>query len=185
MFSFRARCLGSLIALLCAVSSVALADVVSGPTTGSKPEAFKVSIATGDDAGKEVDLVEQRKDKPQILVFIAADKWDRPMARYLKTLDTELSEKRPDLRVVAIWLTDDANKSKEYLPKADQSLKFKQTTLGVCEKDKNGPNTWGINSDAHLTAVSMSGNVADFSVGYRSLNETDVPDLLKKLKPAK
>jgi hypothetical protein len=172
-------------ALFLSLSAVALADVVSGPTVGSKPEAFKVVIVTGDEAGKEVDVIEKMKDKPQVFVFVAADKFDRPMARFMKTLDQELSEKRPDLRIVAVWLTDDVNKSKEYLPKADQSLKFKHTVLSVFPKDKNGPDNWGINSDAHLTAVLVSSNLVDASVGYRSLNETDVPDLIKKLKPAK
>lgn len=164
----------------------AKADVNSGPTVGEAPKPFKVIVATGDDAGKEVDYVMQRKDKPSVFVFVQEDRWDRPMARYLKTLDKELKEKRKDVRIIAVWLTEDTQKSKDYLPKADQSLKFEQTVLTVFDGDRNsGPEQWGLNSDAHLTAVLISDNKVDATVGYRSLNETDVPDLLKKLKPAK
>jgi hypothetical protein len=167
----------------------AQADIASGPSEKSKPEPFKAIVVAGDeagkgdDAGKEVDVVALRKDKPTIFVFIPDDKWARPMARYLKTLDDELAAKRTDVRIIAVWLTADVEKSKEYLPRADQSLKFKQTSLAVYPKEKTGPMNWGLNSDAHLTAVLVSDNVVDASFGYRSLNETDVPAVMKKLKP--
>jgi hypothetical protein len=172
--------------LVAAAGHPVLADVVSGPTVDTEPKPFKVQVATGDDAGKEVDYVTQRRDQPTIFIFVQADRFDRPMARYLRTLDQELKEKRRDVKVVAIWMTDDVQKSKDYLPKAQQSLRFDQTVLAVFDGDRNaGPDQWGLNSDAHLTAVLVSGNKVDAAMGYRSLNETDVPDVMKKLKPAK
>ena len=93
----------------------------------------------------------------------------------------------PDARHVAFirWLTDDADKAKEYLPKAQMSLKLERTTFAVHPGDKNGPTGWAVNNDAHLTAVvAVKGQVAA-SLGYRSVNETDVPAVLKKLPPKK
>src|SRR5262249_2906562 len=62
-------------------------EVVSGPDRGSKVPTLKVFDATGPAQGKDVDYATERKGKPTIYVFIQADKWDRPMARFLKELD--------------------------------------------------------------------------------------------------
>jgi hypothetical protein len=59
------------------------------------------------------------------------------------------------------------------------------TTFAVSSDGKNGPKGWGINLDAHLTAVVIEGQKVTASLGYQSLNETDAPDVLKKLKPKK
>lgn len=170
---------------LCATALPAPGQVVSGPTVDTKPEPFKVTAVTGDEAGQEVDYTALRKDHITIFLFVQADRWDRPTARYLKTLDEELHSKRKDVRAVAVWLTDDVAKSKDYLPKAQQSVKFQQTALTVFDGDRNeGPKNWGLNSDAHLTTVIVSGNNVDATFAYRSTNETDVPEVIKKLKPA-
>lgn len=161
------------------------ADVTSGPKVGEPVAKLKVALVSGDDAGQEIDVTERQKGKHTIVVFVQAERWDRPMARYLRTLDQELLKNRSDVRLVAVWLTDDVAKSKDYLPRAQQSLKLEQTDWTVFIGDKNGPPDWSINSDAHLTAVLISENKIDATIGYRSLNETDVPDVMKKLKPKK
>jgi hypothetical protein len=161
------------------------AQVESGPGVNSKVEPLKVAVVTGDDAGKEIDLAARRKEKPAIYVFIQADRWDRPMARFLRTLDQDLNRDRKDVPVIAVWLTEDVDKSKEYLPKAQQSLQFAQTTLAVHPGDKSGPKGWGINADAHLTVVVAENGKVTASLGYNSINETAVPDVLKKLAPKK
>lgn len=159
------------------------AQIDSGPAVGGKMEALKAFVATGDDAGKEVDYAAERKAKPTIFVFVQADKWDRPAARFLKTMDKDLSVK--DAHIVAVWLTDDVDKAKAYLPKAQQSLQMEQTTFAVFPGDQSGPAGWGINLNAHVTAVVTQNQKVIASFGYRSLNETDVPAVLKKLKADK
>ena len=73
------------------------------------------------------------------------------MARFLRKLDNEIKKK--DGYVVAVWLTEDVAKSKEYLPVAQRSLQFKATALTCYPTAKELPGGWGINSDAHLTVV--------------------------------
>jgi len=160
------------------------AQTESGPAAGSKVEMLKVVVSPSDDAVKEIDLAAQRKEKPTVFVFIQSDKWDRPLARFLRTLDQDLAKDRKDVHVVAVWLTDDVDKAKEYLPKAQQSLKLSQTTFTVFPGEKAGPKGWAINTDAHLTAVVAVAGKVTASLGFRSTNETDVPDVLKKI-PAK
>jgi hypothetical protein len=161
------------------------AQVDSGPKAGSKVETLKAVAATGDSAGKEVDYATARKNKPTIFVFVQADKWDRPEARFLRALDQELAKSRDDVHIIAVWLTEDVDKSKEYLPKAQDSLKLAQTTFAVYAGEKGGPPGWGINADAHLTAVIAEDQKVTANFGFRSVNETDAPAVLKTLMPKK
>src|SRR4029077_2960581 len=128
-------------------------DVDSGPEHGKKVPALKVFDATGNSQDKEVDYVAERKDKPTVYVFVQADKWDRPMARFLRKLDEIVLKESQEAYVVAVWLTDDVDKTKAYLPRAQQSLKLQNTALTCFTGEKEGPKDWGINADAHLSAV--------------------------------
>ena len=82
---------------------------------------------------------------------------------------------------VAIWLTEKPDDAKEYLPKISQYFKGAALTVfgGVA-----GPKDWGINTDAHLTAVVAHKGKVVKSFGYMSLNETDVPEVIAALKKA-
>lgn len=163
-------------------ASIARAQVESGPVAGAKLAALKVAAATGEFAGEEVDYLDKRKDKPTIYAFVQAASWDRPMARYLRTLDAAVKKTGGDVQIVAVWLTDDAEKSKEYLPKAQMSLKLELTALVVYAGDKSGPENWGINDRATLTTVVSDGATCGARFGYVSLNETDVPAVEKALE---
>jgi hypothetical protein len=171
--------------LLLAMSVVPCAwaqDVVSGPATGQKVPNMKVFDVTGSNQGKDVDYVTERKDRPTVYVFVQADKWDRPMARFLKKLDEAVQKEKKEAAVVAIWLTDDVDKTKEYLPKAQQSLQFQVTALTCFTGEKSGPKDWGVNADAHLTVVVADKQKVAARFGYRSVNETDVPAVQEALQ---
>src|SRR5947209_3051959 len=96
-------------------------EVPSGLDRGKGVPALKVFDATGPHQGKEVDYQAERKAKPTVYVFVQADKWDRPMARFLRKLDEAVRKESEEAFVVAVWLTDNAAKTKEYLPLAQQS----------------------------------------------------------------
>jgi hypothetical protein len=170
--------------VVCSVSAAAHADVASGPGEGNKIEPFKVVVVAGESAGKEVDFVTDRKEKPTVFVLVASDKFSRPIAKFIKVLDDKLQADRQDVDIIAVWLTDDVASSKEYLPKAHQSLKTNRTSWTVFAGQKTGPETWGVNPDADVTVVVSDGAKAKFSQGYRSINETEVPKVIEAL-PAK
>jgi hypothetical protein len=176
-----------LVALLLAWP-VALAqgqEVASGPEKGSKLPPLQVFDVTGAGQGKEVDYTAERKGMPTAYLFLRADKWDRPMARFLKALDKAVQQEGPGAALVAVWLTEDVEKTKEYLPRAQQSLQFQATALTCFTGEKAGPKGWGLNGDAHLTAVVASRGKAVAVFGYQSLNETNAPAVLKALKEAR
>jgi hypothetical protein len=175
------QALSLVVALLLGTCAVAGAQTTSGPDVGSPIQPLKVAAITGDGAGDDLDFAARRQGRPTVFAFVQADKWDRPIARFLSVLDKELSKDRPDVAVVAVWLTDDVEKAKDYLPLAQQSLRLSQTTLAVWAGDKNGPPGWSINSDAHLTLIVADNDRASASFAYRSVNETNVPEVLQKL----
>jgi len=165
--------------------AAAVAQTSSGPDAGAKLEPLKVKAITGSNAGEEIDFVKAREGKPTVYVFIQADKWDRPVARFLKVLDSDLGTDRQDVAIIATWLTDDVEKTSEYLPRAQQSINLSQTSLAVYPGDKSGPPGWSINDSAHLTAIIANDNRVVASFGYRSLNETNVLEVVAKLPPRK
>lgn len=159
------------------------AQLVSGPGVGSSLEPLKVVVAAGDNAGQQVDFADDQKSKPTLFVFVQDASWDRPIARFLKTLDQSLDKEQPDAKIIVIWLTEDVDKAKDYLPKAQQSLKMVRTIWAVYPGDKQGPAGWGINSNAHVTIIVAHDQKVTSSMAHRSVNETEVPAVLKELKP--
>jgi len=158
----------------------------SGPKSGTKVAGFEVQAVTGEEAGKTVDFVAERKDKPTVFVFVRAADWDRPMARFLRRLDEEFTEGiagADDPVTVAVWLTDDKEKSKDYLPRAQESLQFSHTKLAVFDGSTQGPEGWQLNTGVRLSAVVLRDGKVTGSFGYLSVNETDVPGVVKAIKP--
>jgi len=166
------------------VVSSAWADVNSGPTVGETPPALKVLALTGDEEYQELDFRDERKEKPTVYVFVRADRFDRPMARFLKTLDEKVKAVSDEADVIAVWRTEDAQKTREYLPRAKKSLQFRNTTLAYFPAGSPGPNDWAITGEAFLTAVVVHQGKVAASLGYVSVNETDVPKVEEALKKA-
>jgi hypothetical protein len=156
----------------------------SKPEAGAAVSGFKVAAVTGACEGKEVTLADKPEKAARVYLFVAADKWDRPIARYLRTLDGELVKGisgADGAEATAVWLTDDKEQSKEYLPRAQQSLQFSKTALAVFLGDKQGPEGWNLDEGAHLTTVIVRDGKVAASFAYRSTNETDVPEVVKAL----
>jgi len=159
-------------------------EVESGPKVGEKVAALDVFAVVGDVEDKRVDIAKGRKDRPTIYVFVNAEKWDRPLARFLRKLDEEVAGAKNRSTVVAVWISPDVEKSKDYLPIAQQSLKFEHTALCVSAEPIVSPPGWEINAEAAATIVVAYGGVVKASFGYSSANETDVRKVVAAWKKA-
>lgn len=168
----------SLSLLLMAVPLVR-ADVASGPKEGDKAAALKVYAVTGESKEKEVDYIDLRKEKPTVYVFVPADKFTRPMFQFIKKLDEGVGDAG---MVVCVWLCDDVDKTKDYLPKISQY--FTNAALTLFPGEKAGPKDWAINIDAHLTAVVVKDGKVVKSYSYNSVNGTDAEPVAEALKKA-
>lgn len=156
-------------------------DLETGPAKGTATPALKVFAVTGDQENKEVDFVAERKDQTTVFVFVRSDKFDRPIARFLKGLDDEIRKEGKDCLVVAVWLTDDAQKSKEYLPRVQGSIKLTKTVFSVYTGEQSGPADWAINGDCHVSVIVTHQKKVHATMGFRSMNDTDVPKVMKLL----
>jgi len=163
----------SCVLLLCLVSPMLAQDVTSGPDKGAVVPELKVYDATGLHKEKEVNYASERKDRPTLYLLIRADKFDRPMNRFMRELDEAVKKDLENVYIVAVWLSEDTDKAKEFLPRVQQSVGYETTALTVFP-GKDGPKGWNINADAHLTAVVASKSKVTDTFGYQSINETDV-----------
>ena len=161
----------------------ARADMESGPAAGTATPALKLIAATGASAGKEIDFAAARKGHPTLYVFVQGDAWERPAARFLKGLDEAAATAGEDVEVVAIWLTDAIDKTKEYLPKAQESLKLGRTTFAVYNGTPAGPDDWRLHGNANISVIAARDGKLLGGIGYKSVNEKDVPSAVEKLKP--
>jgi hypothetical protein len=176
--------------IMCLMTSAAPAqDLASGPKVGDKVSPLKVFAVTGMQENKELDYATERKEKPTVYVFVKAKEGGipeggRPAGRFLKELDKIVKEASTDAYVVIVWLTDDEQKTKDYLPRINMSLKFENSALTYFQGGLKSPEDWGINTDAHVTAVVAAKGKVAATFGYMSLNETDVPKVQEALKKA-
>jgi hypothetical protein len=159
--------------LLLLTMSLKASDVQSGPAVGDKVAPLKVFDATGAHKDKEVDYAAERKDKPTVYLFV--NEWNRPTARFLRTLDEALREDGDKAYAVAVWLTDNVDMMKDHLPRVQQSIQLQRTAMTVFLGDKKGPDGWGLNDMAHLTVVvAGKHNKVAATFALVSVNETDV-----------
>jgi hypothetical protein len=161
----------SAVASLSFVAS-AWADVNSGPAVGTEMQELTVFGVTGDVQNEEVDFVAQREGNPTLYCFVPADKWNRQTARLMKALDDRISEVDPEAAIVAVWLTEDPDASKEYLPRAQQSLQLENTSLAVDTSDPLGPLEWAVNLNADFTVIVVQDGQVKRTFGFVSANDT-------------
>jgi len=156
-------------------------DVESGPKVGDKVAGLKVYDATGENKDKTVDYAALRRDKATVYLFVGEGKWDRPVFRFVKGLDEAVNKELEGVYCVAVWPTDDEDKHKEYLPKI---ARYFETTALTVSKGKDGPRDWAINSDATVTVVVADKGKVTARFGYNSVNETEVPAVMKEVRKA-
>lgn len=160
-------------------------DVESGLKAGEKIPELKAFGLVGDIKDKSADFAKERGDLPTVYLFVNADKFDRPIARFMKELDTKAGDAAEKAQMVTVWVGGDLDANKTRLPLINQSLKFDRTALTVFEGAAPGPNGWALNGDAHLTVtVAHKGKVIK-SFAFQSVNDKDVPKVIEELKKAK
>lgn len=157
----------------------------SAPSPAQELSKFPVHAVTGDQAGQVIDLSTRGADSTVILVYLSAKNWARPVARYVKKLDEALVAGIDGIakaEIVVVWLSDDAAKGRDYLPKAQMSLQLQRTLWTVYEGDLAGPQGWQVDTADALTTVLVQRHKTAGKYGYRVVNETNVEEAVKALK---
>lgn len=169
---------------LACVLGLALCQLDSGLPPEIALPALKVHSVTGESAGELVDFSKNRGEKPTLYFFLPSHRWSRPMARLLRELDNEIANRIDGAHICAVWLTTDITESKEYLPRAQMSLKLENTSLTVFDGNEYGPGEWGINTEKDVTVVLANGGKSIQSHSYVSANETLAKTILDEFEKA-
>lgn len=126
-------------------------DPVSGPKVGEVAKGFEVDVATGDDAGKTLDLLKPLKDKPVLVIFVS--EMTRPGFGLLKLLDKYGRLRQPEgLEVLIVRVTDDAAAAARQ-SKVHFDLYDIKSTAGVARGGKAGPPEYGLSDEAQMTIL--------------------------------
>lgn len=152
-------------------------DLSSGPAPNDPVAPLKVFVVSADDNDQKADVAERSRKQPTLYLFVDAARWNRPMFRFVKTLEEQLGDSD---QVVAVWLAKDVDESKTYLAKI--RTYFVKAALCVAEASPEGPKDWGINPDASLTVVATRQGKVVKSWGYRAPDETRVKEVLAEWK---
>lgn len=167
---------------LLSLQSVALADKASGPAVNESVPALKVHFAVPDETGEVSDVVARRGTKPTIYVIVPAEHWSRPAARFLKTLDNKINAVHSDAKIVVVWLSDDIEAAREYLPRAQSSIKLQDTFWTVYNGAATGPKSWDVDLDTDATIVITNGGKVIATKRYDPENKMLADSVLAKLK---
>ncbi len=168
----------------CCCTTLALAEVESGPKAGEKAAALKVLNLVGAHEGKEVDFVAERKDAVTVYLFVNSEKFDRPMNQFIKRLDAKLPELGDGMVSVGVWYGGDHEKTKQFLPKVQMSVKYENTSLSAYEGEISNLVGWDINTSAHLTVVVVKDAKVVKSFAYETVNGEDVKAVEEVIKTA-
>lgn len=160
--------------LTLALGFVLFGDPASGPAVGDKLGDVKVKGAFEPIEGKELNLLDNAKKGPTVLIFV--HKITRPTFRLLKEID-KTSAKHETLKTTFIWLTDDLDKTQGWLNNAKNSLNF-QSPVAISLDGTAGPNGYGLNDMAGVTIVLANDGVVTATFAYADPNETVAPKVV-------
>jgi hypothetical protein len=177
----RLTLIWSVILIAAVHPGAALADEpVSGPKVGEVAKGFEVEVATGDDAGKTLDLLKPLKDKPVLLIFVG--EMTRPAFGLLKVLDKYGRLRQPEgLEVRIVRVTDDAAGAAKHAKLLFDQYDVK-STAGVARGGKTGPPDYGLSDEAQMTVllVDKEHNVL-FNMARRAPDRRDFDDVRKAI----
>ena len=134
--------------------AAAAQDMKSSFQPGDKAPGFEAIVATGDFAGQTLDYMEKIKDKP--VLFIAVSRVTRPGHGLLTLCDKYGAHRKEDggLQTVILRLTDEPDKAVAYSKLMEERYGIKGVGL-VSADGKNGPPTYGFNTEVELTILVM------------------------------
>lgn len=170
------KLVGCLPVLLSAV--VVRAEIESGPPVNQPAPALSVQPVTNGQPGEAQNIVAERAAMPTVYLFVPAARFDRPVARFAKQLDTAVQKHQmlhPNLQLVIVWQVEDAAAGATRTSAIQGSLQLQATQWVVWKGAGAGPDGWAISDRASLTAVIVNNKDVKATFGYDAVNETLVP----------
>ena len=171
---------GSLILLASMFLPAQDEQIFSGPQPGEKLTPFTITGATGDDAGKELNVVNQAGDKPLVIIFV--HERTRPAFGLANAVMRLVSDRgREKIVGCLVYLSEDPteasnwmNRIKNYFPGG--------ITKGVYPGGNEGPGAYGLNRNVSVTILvgKARTTTANFALVQPSM-EVDAPKIFKAI----
>ena len=153
---------------------VVLGDLPSGPNPGDKLGEFKVLSFSGPNEGKEFEVLKATKDKPALIIFV--NQMTRPALRLLRPIDDYVG-KEEKLASHVVWLSEDKEKTEEFLKRAKNSLNL-QMPISISLDGKDGPGAYGLNNQVAITILLAKDQKVVANFAFTDPNDTAAPKVL-------
>lgn len=164
-----------IITLICLAGSFDDNEINAGPEAGKAVPSLMAMQIVGDQQGKSLEWSKVSKNQPTIFIFVRSDKWDRPVARSLKQIDTavnDLRKEEPKVQMCIIWISKDAENAKEYLPKAQQSIKLQASSWNHFNGEIYDVSGWQLSGDSALNIVVAKEGKVTWGKGYTNPHDS-------------
>jgi len=156
-------------------------DPRSGPQVGEMVEGFEFEIATGDDAGKKIDPLQQFKDKPLLMIF--EGEMTRPGFGLLRVLDKYGRHRQPEgLEVLIVRVGDDRAAVARHAKLLYDMYDVKSTAGTATSGGKLGPKNYNLSDDVEMTLLLVDKQrKVLFNVARRAPERQDFDDIRKAI----
>jgi hypothetical protein len=130
--------------------------VFSGPQAGERLPPLPAEYVFDDQAGQQVDIVEQAAGGPVLVVFV--HELTRPSVALTRTVMEYAADRAESgLLSVVVFLGDDATALRSRLKRARHALP-KRVTIAISTAGREGPGAYGLNRQVTLTVLAGKGN---------------------------
>lgn len=164
-----------------------LDDVSIGPDKGKPLPPLSITLAVGDAKGEKKDLAKLLDKEAGVILFVSSDKWDRPVARFLREVDQHLSKEAttkntPARKAYIVWVTKDVKKATDYLPLVQQSIKLGPTQWAIFEGEVYDAKDWVLSGDLPLQFLLTKDGKVTQGTGLKSVQEDTIKKIPEYLK---
>jgi hypothetical protein len=154
--------------------------IYSGPQVGEKLVPFTARGVFDEQAGKDLDFVQNAAGKPIVLIFV--HDVTRPSMAMTRVLSGYTASRANDgLATGVVWLADDATEAETALKRMRPAL-AQEAPIGISVDGREGPGSYGLNRNVALTIlVGKSDKVtANYALVQPSL-QADLPKILESV----
>ena len=155
-------------------------EVFSGPQAGEPLPLLEARLALGENAGKQVALVQEEQQQPTLLIFV--HNVTRPSIGLTRTLSGWAATKKPDgLKTAVVFLTADPTEGEAQIKRMQHAL-TKDVPTAISPEGAEGPGSYGLNRNVTLTIlVADKGLISANHALVQPSLQADLPKILKDI----
>lgn len=158
-------------AILISLSSLAIANEISGPQVGDRLTPFQMRGVLDDEAGKLIDLVKDAGGRP-LLIYFLHERTRQSVALARQVLNDAATQKAAGLDAGLVLLASDPAAMEEWVKMASQVLP-RGVPIGISPDGPEGPPAYNLSRKVAVTVIiAKEGRVvANFALTQPNVEE--------------